>query len=78
MLSAYMAQSGLSFNAVAYHRVMQCFRYHGNVIHTPDSQEITLLEFQTSIKSRHEAGSRGTEVGGIFGSADLGVSLVGA
>jgi hypothetical protein len=62
MMVAFLAEGGLSFNAVAYHRSARCFRYYGNLARTPDKPEVSLDEFQECIKVRHRMGSRGNEL----------------
>ena len=61
MLQNYQACGGLSFVAAVHHRATRCFRYCGNLIHSPDAPEVTMTSFQECIKSRHAAGSRGME-----------------
>ena len=77
LLVAYKAESGLSFNACAYHRATGCFRYHGNSAHTPDSSEFSLSEFQEAIVERHVIGSRGDVTEAISAVDFAGASIKG-
>ena len=59
MMTVFLSEGGLSFNAAVYHRSAGCFRYHGNSSSTPDKPEVSLSEFQECIRARHTMNSRG-------------------
>ena len=44
----------MSFVASCHHRVVQCFRMHGNAKHGQD-HKVSLSEFQAAIRARHGA-----------------------
>ena len=74
MLQNWQSAAGISFVAAVHHRGAQCFRYYGNSEHGDGStKEVSLIEFQDSIKRRHAIGSRGTEEGSKYGvDVDIG------
>ena len=58
MLMNWQAAGGLSYVASVHHRGTQCFVCHGNLAHGhAEREEVSLLEFQTAVKSRHRVGS---------------------
>ena len=61
MVMMWQAAGGLSHVVSAHHRATHCFVYHGNVKHEGPAQEVSLTEFQESIKERHRLGSSGME-----------------
>ena len=53
----------MSFVASCHHRVLQCFKYHGNSQHDKDGEHrVSLQEFQEAIRVRHAAGAAPAEV----------------
>ena len=71
MLMQWHSAAGLSYVAAVHHRAAQCFRYHGNKMHGEGAVEVSLIEFQECIKTRHRAGSRGAEeAGGVSSATD--------
>ena len=56
MLFTWQSAAGLSHVASVHHRAVQCFRYHGNTMHTPTTEPVTLTEFQDAIICRHQMG----------------------
>ena len=65
MLMTYQAAGGLPFVACCHHRVTQCFRYHGATKHSDSgAREITLQQWQESIRVRHSLGSNGVSSSG--------------
>ena len=63
MMVMWQAAGGLPFVVSAHHRATQCFRYYGNVKHSGLGREVSLSEFQDSVKDRHRIGSSGIEDG---------------
>ena len=46
--------------ASVHHRGTQCFVCHGNLKHeVAGGEEVSLIEFQAAVKSRHRVGSSG-------------------
>ena len=64
MMLAYQSAGGLPYVAHCHHRCTQCFRYHGASAHSNDRKEVTLAEWQDSIKTRHALGSTGIAADG--------------
>ena len=53
----------MSFVASCHHRVLQCFKYHGNAQHDANGEHrVCLAEFQEAIRVRHAAGIAPAEV----------------
>ena len=48
----------MSFVASCHHRVVQCFRMHGNAKHGLD-HKVSLSEFQAAFRARHGAAGKG-------------------
>ena len=62
MMQNWQSAGGILFVAAVHHRAAQCFRYHGNSEHGDGgTSEVSLSEFQESIKCWHAIGCRGTE-----------------
>ena len=61
MLMNWQAAGGLSFVAATHHRATQCFRYYGNAKHSESMKEVSLEDFQASVRARHAVGSNGME-----------------
>ena len=52
----------MSFVASCHHRVLQCFKYHGNSKHDSDGEHrVSLQEFKEAIRVRHGAAASGAE-----------------
>ena len=68
MLANWQSAAGMAYVAGVHHRALQCFRYFGNMKHGEKGKEVSLEEFQSSIKSRHKIGSSGIneEVEGVL------------
>ena len=64
MMAHWQSCGGLAFVAQCHHRAATCFRYHGNSCHGagPTQQEVSLQEFQASVKVRHTLGHSGIDV----------------
>ena len=53
----------MSFVASCHHRVLQCFKYHGNAEHNElGEHRVCVQEFQEAIRVRHAAGTAPAEV----------------
>ena len=62
MLLRWQSVGGLTHVASVYQRVAQCFWLKGNSLHEGiPGDNITLQQFQESIRSRHEIGNSGIE-----------------
>ena len=62
MLVHWQAAAGMSFVAAVYHRGTQAFRYQGNSLHDCNVETtVSLEDFQSAVKMRHQLGSRGME-----------------
>ena len=59
MLIQWQGCGGLPYVAAVYQRSSQCFRYVGNKLHGTGTAEVSLTDFQSCIKKRHEVGCAG-------------------
>ena len=71
MMAHWQSCGGLAFVAQCHHRAATCFRYHGNSFHGagPSQQEVSLEEFQASVKLRHTLGHNGIDVESVGAQA---------
>ena len=71
MMAHWQSCGGLAFVAQCHHRAATCFRYHGNSFHGagPTQQEVSLQEFQASVKVRHTLGHNGIDVESVGAQA---------
>ena len=59
MLMTWQTAGGLPYTAGVHFRLTKSFKQFGNSAYTPETPNVSLIEFQDCIKQRHAAGSDG-------------------